>query len=101
METVSQKKFLFNSGATEGNNFVIRNLVTNAICCEKKIQTYKPHFILNPTEHPSMFDPLISLKNQGCVDFDVCKVSPSGEVDVDSILDLIREETAFFRGYAC
>jgi cysteine desulfurase len=78
-------ELIFTSGATEGNNMVILGKVTNP----------RHHLLVLAGEHSSTYAPSVHLKNNG-FDVDYVPLLPSGEIDLYSLRNLIRPNTALF-----
>ncbi|WP_156300196.1 cysteine desulfurase family protein [Streptobacillus canis] len=75
--------FSFTSGGGEANNLAL----TSVLRKEKK-----GHFIISPLEHPSLLNTALELKNEG-YELDFAKVDEFGNIDIDHLRDLIREDT--------
>jgi len=77
----------FNSGGTEGNNFVISGLVKNHTKSKK-------HFIISNIEHPSVFEVAKYYEADG-IDVTYISVNKDGIINPDDIKKAIKKETIF------
>ncbi len=82
---VDPRGIYFNSGATEGNNTVIRGVAEG-------FSNRGRHIIITGVEHPSVYEPARYLRRQG---FDVSVALPDscGYVHPDTIATLLTPET--------
>lgn len=78
------KNIIFTSGATESNNLAIRGMLE---------KTDKKEIISSEIEHSSIKNLLDELKDEGYV-VKYIKTLHSGKADVDSLKDLISDDTA-------
>ena len=86
-----KQEIIFTSGASEGNNCVIKALAYRELCKKpKKLQ--KKHIVCGATEHNSVLKPLQQLQKLG---FKVTFVKPNskGVVTADSVKEAITEDT--------
>ncbi|WP_064579823.1 cysteine desulfurase family protein [Streptobacillus moniliformis] len=75
--------FSFTSGGGEANNLALTSVMRK----EKK-----GHLIISKIEHPSLLNTALELKNEG-YELDFVNVDEFGNIDIDSLRDLIREDT--------
>lgn len=75
-------KILFNSGATEGNNQVIKSYTKKGA-----------HFITTKVEHPSVLTSMEYAESQG-VEVTYLSVDKNGDLDLSELKDSIRKETS-------
>jgi cysteine desulfurase len=85
---------VFTSGATEANNLAIQGVVHQAQKSRKAGAAALPHVIIFSTEHSSVREPCKVLEAAGEIRLDVAPVRPSGEADLDALLQLLTPETA-------
>lgn len=88
---VKRQGIIFTSGASEGNNTVIKALAYQELCKKpKKIQ--RRHIICGATEHNSVIKPLLQLQKLG---FEVTFLEPNakGVVTSESVREALREDT--------
>ncbi|MDD5098898.1 MAG: cysteine desulfurase family protein [Candidatus Colwellbacteria bacterium] len=81
------EEIIFTSGATEGNNSVIKSATKTQVSGEK------PHIVISAVEHSSVLEPAKEAADEGLVDLTIIPVQPNGRVDSDLILQSIRPET--------
>ena len=77
---------VFTSGATESNNLAILGLA------EHGIQKGKKHIVTSAIEHKAVLEPMERLQQQG-FSVTVLPVGQSGAVEVEAVLDAVREDT--------
>jgi len=88
----SPAEILFTSGATEGNNMVIKG-----IAMSKKIREKcggKPHIIVSEIEHSCVLASAKRVMEDGLAEVSFIPVGKDGRVSVEAIKNLIRPETA-------
>lgn len=83
---VSPLEIIFNSGATEGNNTVLKSVF------EARGKT-RPQIITSSVEHPSVARTLDYLKGLGA-QIDVVPVNRQGQIDINVFKSLLSERTA-------
>ncbi len=83
---INSSEVFFTSGSTESNNITIQGLE------EYALETNKKHIITSAIEHKSVLETVKMMKKKG---FEVDIVNPdlSGQVNVQEILDKVREDT--------
>lgn len=79
-----QDNLIFTSGATEANNLAILGLLKNN----------KKKLIFGSSEHPSIYNVAIDLKNKG-YNVEFVKILPSGEIDLADFQKKVDADTAF------
>lgn len=81
----SATEIVFTSGATEGNNLALLG-VAGAQARRGR------HIVTQVTEHPSVIEPLIHLRNNG---WDVTEigVNSDGRIQLDELSDALRDDT--------
>jgi cysteine desulfurase len=77
---------LFTSGATESNNLAILGLAQEGMASGRK------HIVTTEIEHKAVLEPIEELRKRG-FEVDVVGCNPTGRVDPESILELIRPDT--------
>lgn len=82
------KTIIFNSGATEGNNTVIKGVAHAADAKGKKI-----HVITQATEHKCVLDSSKEIEKEGH-EVTYLPVDKKGRVDPQSVADAIKDNTA-------
>lgn len=82
-------KCIFNSGASEGNNFIIRS-VTESYYATKKI---KPHVLVSAIEHKSIIDCLEILKELDKIEYNLLDVNIFGQVEPETLIRNIKKNT--------
>lgn len=80
----------FTSGATEGNNWVLQGLTSQALDIDKK---EKIHIISSPTEHSSVLKTLQHLQKIGRAEVSWAEVNRYGFVDPAQVKKLITPHT--------
>jgi len=88
----SPAEILFTSGATEGNNMVIKG-----IAMSKKIREKcggNPHIIVSEIEHSCVLASAKRVMEDGLAEVSFIPVGKDGRVNVETIKNLIRPETA-------
>ena len=82
---VKENEIIYTSGSSESNNLALKGI------CEKYKNRGK-HIITTELEHSSIYGPINYLIDQGFkVDF--IKLNENGQVDLESLQDLISDET--------
>ncbi|CAH1228190.1 cysteine desulfurase family protein [Paenibacillus sp. JJ-223] len=84
---VESEEVFFTSGATESNNLALLGVIKAAKKKHKKI-----HIITTPIEHSSIYSCCKFLESQE-VEVSYIQVNKIGIVDIDCLMNLIREET--------
>ena len=84
---VKSGEIFFTSGATESNNLALLGVINAAKRNQKKI-----HIITTPIEHSSIYSCCKFLECQ-MVEVSYAKVNEVGRVDLECLLNLIKEET--------
>jgi len=87
-----RSEIIFTSGATEGNNAVIKGIAMS--CKMKQAYCKKIHIITSATEHKAVLEPADKMTANGFADISVAPVDASGRVSIKTIKNLIRKETA-------
>ena len=82
---IKPSEIIYTSGASEANNLAIKGV------CEKYSNRGK-HIITTELEHSSIIAPLNYLQNNGW-DVDFVKLDSNGQVDLDDLDRLMRDET--------
>ena len=82
---IKENEIIYTSGASESNNLAIKGI------CEKYKNRGK-HIITTPLEHSSIYGPINYLKENGYI-VDYVKLDSNGQVDIDDLKNLIREDT--------
>ena len=80
------EQVIFTSGGSEGNNFVFRGL------SEYLRWKHKMHILVSSVEHDSVFHAASALAKDG-FEVEYIPVSPTGEVRVSDVENMIRKET--------
>ena len=80
-----EKEIVFTSGGTESNNMALIGTAYANIRRGK-------HIITTSYEHASVYNPLIFLEQQG-FEVSFVPVDNNGQVDIDSLLEAVREDT--------
>lgn len=83
---ISPQELIFTSGATESNNLAILGLE------DYGNRTGRRHILSTMIEHHSVLAPLEILKSRG-FDVELCPVDRSGQVNVDVLIQKIRQDT--------
>lgn len=83
---VSSNEVYFTSGATESNNIAIQGLR------EYSEKSHKRHIITTAIEHKAVLETVKYLASQG-YEVDIIAPDLSGRVDVNAILDKVRDDT--------
>lgn len=81
---------VFTSGATEANNWVLRNIINKKILECKDI---KPHVIISPIEHPSVMNVVKYYVEQGLINLSYLIVDEKGHVLPQELIHLINDNT--------
>ena len=82
---VSPDDVMFNSGTTEGNNYVIKGIA--------KMYGHKGrHILTTPFEHPSVSGVLSYLKEDG-FEIEILKVDTHGQIDLSHLKSALRSDT--------
>ncbi|MDD9951791.1 MAG: cysteine desulfurase family protein [Zetaproteobacteria bacterium] len=87
-----RQNVFFTSGATEANNLALHSSIANAKAM--MIQTL-PHVVITEGEHPSILAPVEAMVASQSLQCDFAKLTPSGRVDIEDLLQLIRPESTF------
>ncbi|HLD95517.1 MAG TPA: IscS subfamily cysteine desulfurase [Alphaproteobacteria bacterium] len=80
------REIIFTSGATESNNLTLKGVL-------EFYKDKKNHLITCVTEHKCVLESARYLQSQG-VDVTFLPVKPNGQVDLDTLKNAIKEETA-------
>lgn len=83
---VSSNEVYFTSGATESNNIAIQGLR------EYSEKSHKRHIITTAIEHKAVLETVKYMASQG-YEVDIIAPDLSGRVDVNAILDKVRDDT--------
>lgn len=83
--TVDPRGVYFNSGATEGNNTVIRGVA-------EEFSNRGNHVVISGIEHPSVYEPCRNLRQRG-FEVDIVRPEADGRVSPEAFARAIREET--------
>lgn len=88
---VPSSNIIFTSGATEGNNMVIKGLAYAEMATKKK-KDQKRHIVCGATEHDSIINPCKQLERIG---FKVTYVKPQedGRIHLEDVEKVIRKDT--------
>jgi cysteine desulfurase len=86
---VDASEIYFTSGATEGNNWLLKSLT---VFREKK-SAAKPHIIVSSIEHKSILATALWLRDGGHADVDLLPVDRFALVQVDKLKAMLRAET--------
>jgi len=79
----------FTSGATEGNNWLLKSLTVF-----RSLQaTKKPHIIVSAIEHKSVLATALWLRDAGFADVDLLTVDRNAVVQIEKLKNLLRPET--------
>lgn len=89
----SPLEIIYNSGASEGNNTVLKSVWSAYRPQNSFSNPVKNEFIISSVEHPSMIKTAEYLKSEGAV-IHFVPVSRSGEIDLNFIKQKINERTA-------
>ncbi|MDO8580389.1 MAG: cysteine desulfurase family protein, partial [Candidatus Omnitrophota bacterium] len=81
------EEIIFNSGATEGNNHVLEEIIPS-------LKREANHVIVSSIEHHSVLEPIESLRAKG-FNITFCPVDPEGLVNVDHLRKAMSEKTGF------
>ena len=81
---------IFNSGASEGNNYILRSL-SNKLCGDSKIEI--PHFIISSYEHKTSITCSNYLNDCGNIEVSFIKPDIYGIIDPKTLLKLIKYNT--------
>lgn len=88
---------IFNSGATEGNNFIIRSVTESfsTILDQKNRDSpnKKPHVIVSSVEHKSILECCEILQGLDKIEYSILPVNIYGQADISKLPSLIRPET--------
>ena len=82
---IKENEIIYTSGASEANNAAIKGVVS-------KYSNRGMHIITTEFEHSSIIGPLNYLQSQG-YEIDFVKVDSNGEVDLEDLSNLIRDDT--------
>ena len=86
------REIVFTSGATEGNNTVIKGIAMSGKIWEER--GGKPHIIVSEVEHDCVLESAKRAMKDGLADVSFVPVDGDGRVNADTIKNLIRPETA-------
>lgn len=86
------QEIIFTSGATEGNNTVIKGIAMSRKIWEER--GGKPHIIVSDVEHDCVLESSKRVMKDGLADVSFAPVGGDGRVSADTIKSLIRPETA-------
>lgn len=86
----SKYQIIFNSGASEGNNHIIRGLVHTSNFADRQ---NIPHIVMSSVEHKTSIDCAKSMKELGLTDVTFVDPSADGSVDPASIGSAINDRT--------
>jgi cysteine desulfurase len=79
---------MFNSGASEGNNFLLHSLA------ESRLHTgIKPHFILSAIEHKTSLHCCEELQKNGLITYTLIYPMKNGSIDPQMVIDAIIPNT--------
>jgi cysteine desulfurase len=81
----------FTSGATEGNNTVIKGIAMSPKVWE--MHGGKPHIIVSDIEHDCVLDSAKRVMKDGLADVSYAPVNKEGRVDIEELKKLIRPNT--------
>jgi len=82
---IKDKEVIYTSGSSESNNLAIKGVAL-------KYQNRGKHIITSPLEHSSIYGPLSYLQTLG-FEVDFVKLNENGQVDLEDLKNLIREDT--------
>jgi cysteine desulfurase len=82
---INPVELIFTSGGTESNNLAIQGIT-------KAYQQRGKHLITSPIEHASVNNVFLNLAQAGW-DIDFVKVNKKGQLDLDHLNNLIRDDT--------
>lgn len=82
---VAPEEVIFTSGATESNNLAIKGIATSG-------RRYGKHMITSYLEHSSVTGPMSALAQEG-YEIDYVDLLPNGQIDLDHLKELLREDT--------
>lgn len=82
---IKENEIIYTSGASESNNLALKGI------CDKYKNRGK-HIITTPLEHSSIYGPIDYLKELG-FNVDYVKLDYNGQVDLENLKKLIREDT--------
>ncbi|MFO7942029.1 MAG: aminotransferase class V-fold PLP-dependent enzyme, partial [Bacillota bacterium] len=82
---VDPRGIYFNSGATEGNNTVIRGVAD-------EFRNRGNHVLITGVEHPSVYEPCRNLRERG-FEVDVVRPEADGRVSPEDFARALREDT--------
>jgi len=84
------KEIIFTSGASEGNNLVLKGVSSCGTTCSAL--SCKPHIITTVIEHPSIANTARCIEGLGG-DITYLKVGKDGRIDLEELKEKIRENT--------
>lgn len=84
----TSSEFVFTSGATESNNWVLRSLARKHL-----IQDGSFNLVISSTEHPSVLETAKDLELLRGVNLSVLDVNEQGEIPVEQITEKVTPET--------
>jgi cysteine desulfurase len=85
----SPHEVVFTAGGTEADNLAIKGIVWAA--GDRGVTT--PHLVTTAVEHPAVLDTCRWLAERGDADLTVVGVRADGRVEVDEVLDAVRDTT--------
>lgn len=77
-------KIIFNSGASEGNNFILHSLAESYT---------KPHYILSSIEHKTSLECCKELYKRGLITYTLIKPQKDGTINMDDVINAINGNT--------
>ncbi len=84
-------EIVWNSGATEGNNAVLKFLAQDDL---KNNQT--PHFITSAIEHPSVLQTCLDLQSKNKIELTILSVDSQGFINLDELKSAIKPQTVLY-----
>lgn len=85
----SPHEVVFTSGGTEANNLVIKGVVWAARDRSRR----QPHVVTSGVEHPAVLETVRWLADRGDATVTVVPPAPDGRVEVERVVDAVREDT--------
>jgi len=85
-------EILFTSGATEGNNTVVKGIAMSRKIWDER--EGKPHIIVTDIEHDCVLESAKRVARDGLAEVSFVPVQNDGRVNIETIKSLIRPETA-------
>jgi len=86
------QEVIFNSGATESNNFAIKGVI-KAVNRKQLTVNSKPHIITSQIEHHCVMDTCKSLQQDGLAEVTFLPVNKEGMVEAEEVHKAIKENT--------